>query len=123
MFITRTFLNKGIVTKSIKRSIHWISKSNQNIYTIGLQKNKIEKINNIVTSKRNFISKYDILTKIYTNTFDYSIKAPFDCEIINLNKSAYLNSKYNDNEDKLWLLKIKPIDYYWTQALNQILKI
>ena len=102
----------------IKRNIHWISRNNENVYTLGL--NKIDNVNNLDINRENYINKYSYLFSIETDSFEYSVKSPFDCKIISYNRGFYDNFKYRGCKDNIWIMKIKPIKFIKNTNYNKI---
>jgi len=106
------------VSNNHKRGLCWMY-NNKNSFTIGLTRETVETydgIDMIDINKNDYIKYNDQLCFIESSIFVESIKAPFDCKII------------DRNEDNAWIIKIEPVimnsalTYNIPVALNKFLE-
>ena len=100
--------NLNITCKSfLKKDLHWITKNNHNVYTIGLLKDKLNKLNYLEINKNNFVNLEEKLFEIDTKEFNYNVKSLFDCEILERNDSIL----FDTDPKNLWIMKFRQIEY------------
>jgi len=119
------------VSNNHKRGLCWMY-NNKNSFTIGLTRETVETydgIDMIDINKNDYIKYNDQLCFIESSIFVESIKAPFDCKIIDRNEDImkYINIE-PECEENAWIIKIEPVimnsalTYNIPVALNKFLE-
>ena len=112
--LCRTVRNMSNISK---RNLCWI-KSYDGLYSIGVDQATLDifkKINEVEITKDNFIKNEHDLCYIKNDKFVETIKAPFDCKIIERNYNILGTINLDpENEKHSWIVRVEPI--IWGQS-------
>lgn len=99
------------------RTLCWI-KNYDGLFSIGINQKTLDmfmEINYVEITRDNFVKNEHDLCFIKNNKFLETIKAPFDCKIIERNYNILETINTNpENENHSWIVRVEPI--IWGQT-------